>query len=103
MTYRAYAERDHMRDQVAIHLGDKYNDGRVIAARFEDMTLQEIDPMTVDDAPQPLRLPEDAARALYEELARYFGGAPDMATLRRDYDAERGRVDKFIAHLTRSS
>ncbi|MCG7285372.1 hypothetical protein MHY85_05200 [Cellulomonas sp. ACRRI] len=50
-----------------------------------------------------LRLPEDAARAMYEALAQYFGGAADSATLRRDYDAERARVDVFIRHLTSGS
>lgn len=50
-----------------------------------------------------LRLPEDAARAMYEALAQYFGGAADSATLRRDYDAERARVDVFIRHLTAGS
>jgi hypothetical protein len=54
---------------------------------------------TPDEA--KLNMDEPVARALYEALARYFGGAPDMATVRRDYDAERARVDKFIEHLLR--
>lgn len=45
-------------------------------------------------------LEEDVVRALYEELGRYFGGdAVDARRLRADYDAERGRVDKFIDAL----
>lgn len=47
-----------------------------------------------------LRLSEDVVRALYEELGRYFGGdVVDARRLRADYDAERGRVDKFIDAL----
>lgn len=48
-----------------------------------------------------LNLPDDAARALYEALAEHFGHAGhDARALRADYNAERARVDKFIAHLT---
>lgn len=47
-----------------------------------------------------LHLEEDVARALYEALGRYFGGdVVDARRLRADYDAERGRVDKFIDAL----
>lgn len=49
-----------------------------------------------------LQLDEDEARAVYEALAEYFGGTGhDTRALRRDYDAERARVDKLIGHLTR--
>lgn len=47
-----------------------------------------------------LHLDEDDARALYEALAGYFGhSGHDTRALRQDYDAERGRVDRLIAHL----
>lgn len=47
-----------------------------------------------------LHLEEDVCRALYEALGRYFGGdVVDARRLRADYDAERGRVDKFIDAL----
>ena len=48
-----------------------------------------------------LRLPNDIARAVYEALSRHFGGnVVDAVALRRDYEAERIRVDTFIKHLT---
>lgn len=54
-----------------------------------------------DDFESFLHIQEDDARALYEALADHFGHAGhDIRALRKDYDAERGRVDKFIAHLT---
>lgn len=100
MTTRVYVEQDFPMNGVKIHLSQKYGE-RVTIARFGDVVLQEVtDPAALDNEPQPLRLPENDARALYEALARYFGGAPDMHSLRKDYDAERARVDKFIAHLT---
>lgn len=48
-----------------------------------------------------LRLREDDARALYEALADHFGHAGhDARALRRDYEAERKRVDLLIDRLT---
>lgn len=47
-----------------------------------------------------LTLDEDDARAIYEALADWFGHAGhDTRALRKDYDAERGRVDRLINHL----
>lgn len=44
---------------------------------------------------EPLRLREDMLRALHQELLRFFDGADDARALRKDYDAERARVDKL--------
>lgn len=44
-----------------------------------------------------LRIPTDAARALYDALAQHFGGTSNSKQLRADYDAERARVDKLTA------
>ena len=70
--------------------------------------LQWVDPVEVvidRDAVPPdntlLRLSEDVARAIYEALSVHFGGnVVDATRLRKDYDAERARVDVFIKHLT---
>src|SRR5687767_6504204 len=44
-----------------------------------------------------LQLQEEDARAIYEALADYFGHAGhDIRALRRDYEAERARVDRLI-------
>jgi hypothetical protein len=48
-------------------------------------------------------LDEDAARALLDALAAYFGGTGAVQTLRRDYDAERARVDRLIDKLLRDT
>lgn len=58
-----------------------------------------IDPSVTDSA--WLHLAEDDARAMYEALAAYFGGTGhDTVALRRDYDAERKRVDRLIEYAT---
>lgn len=51
------------------------------------------------DIPPTLRLGEDEARALLDALTRHYGGADDVRALRRDYDAERQRVDTLTAAL----
>ena len=46
-----------------------------------------------------LDLDEELARALYDELKVFYGESGDYSQLRKDYDHERGRVDKFISRL----
>lgn len=49
-------------------------------------------------------LPFDSGRALLEALVRHYNGAEDTRALRRDYDAERKRVDeqnKIIGDIAR--
>jgi hypothetical protein len=46
-----------------------------------------------------LVLEEDEARALLDALTRYYHGAEDTRALRKDYDAERARVDKLTGTL----
>ena len=46
-----------------------------------------------------LALPDDMARALLDALMQHYQGAEDTRALRRDYDAERARVDKLTDAL----
>lgn len=49
---------------------------------------------------QPTLMLQDAeARALLDALTRHYHGAEDTRALRRDYDAERKRVDDLTGHL----
>ena len=67
-----------------------------------DGVVKEIDPVVSfasDFAAPIMRLPEEAAPALLGALARQLGAVEHPEQLRRDYEAERGRVDKFIDHL----
>jgi hypothetical protein len=100
MTARAYAEWDTMIRGVRIHLAETQHDGTGHIARFADVEMERYEtPGAIVNDPAPLRLPEDHARALYEALARFFGGAPDMAQLRADYNHERNRVDRLIGFI----
>lgn len=103
---RAYVREDFLGMSLAVTLireGDgglnpptilRLPEGENRFARWENLPEQ---PGT-DIAPT-LRLGEDEARALLDVLARHFGGAEDTRALRRDYDAERTRVDQLTASL----
>jgi hypothetical protein len=70
------------------------------------MHLHPGGPMTYDeigdglDLEPTLVLDEAAARALLDGLAGHFHGAEDTRALRKDYDAERKRVDGLIGTVT---
>ena len=44
-------------------------------------------------------LPFDSGRALLDALVRHYQGAEDTRQLRKDYDAERKRVDTVTSEL----
>ena len=48
-----------------------------------------------------LVIPEAHARALLDALGAYFQGAENTRQLRKDYEAERARVDRLIEAVTR--
>jgi hypothetical protein len=99
MTHRAHVELDIYRDALAIRLRNR-TDAITVAYSFPRTDLIVTQPGETINA-EPLYLPEDAARALYEALAQWFGNATDNPTaLRSDYLAERGRVDRLIATVS---
>lgn len=103
MTSEAHAEHDYVRLGVRLIVtrGDRGQVGRQVLHWTEPtvQTIENENAIAPDDC--WLRLTEDDARAVYEALADHFGhSAHDTRALRRDYEAERKRVDRFIAHLT---
>ena len=55
------------------------------------------EPIVPGELMQPtLRLGDQEAVALMTALAAQYQGVDDQRMLRRDYDAERGRVDKLV-------
>ena len=104
MTSRAHAEFDPQRLGVRIHVRREFDGGPAQVLHWGTISVSQVTEgnaaaTLADDG--WLRLPEDDARAIYEALADHFGhSGNDTRALRRDYDAERKRVDTFIAHLT---
>lgn len=101
-TWRARAEYDPYRAGVKIVVGRPIGEQRSeVIVWPQSITVRQTAPPTSAAEDEYLRIDEDAARAMYEALADYFGGAGnDTRALRKDYDAERKRVDAFISHLT---
>lgn len=55
---------------------------------------------TNEDAKPTFCVPTGAAHALLAALARQLGAVEHPEQLRRDFEHERGRVDRLIAYLT---
>lgn len=103
MKHQAHIEDDWQRNgvQVALIMDGGNRERTLYDFSGVVMTTYEPDGPTRPGDDTRLALPYDAARALYEALADHFGHAGhDARALRRDYEAERKRVDTFIAHLT---
>lgn len=67
--------------------GTEYSNGSVNwVERGDGATVPNIDPLILRD---------DMARALLAALLRHYNGADDARMLRKDYDAERARVDRL--------
>lgn len=49
-----------------------------------------------------LLLSDDMGRALLDALSAHYGGHSDVRSLRKDYDAERKRVDKLTDAIVQS-
>jgi hypothetical protein len=47
-----------------------------------------------------IRLDVTSARAVLDSLQRHFNGDSDTRALRKDYDAERARVDRLLDAVT---
>lgn len=95
----ARAEFDPRHFGVSIHVR---REGGNALLSFDELTVVAIDHDShAQTEATPLRLEEEDARAIYEALADYFGGSGhDTRALRKDYDAERARVDRLIEYAT---
>jgi hypothetical protein len=105
MTWRALIGDDvasFARMTLDVHLLDKWQGGYAILGPGGEsrtvVTEPDASPLTTAPA---LRIPTDAAPALLAALSRHLGAVEHPEQLRRDYEAERARVDRFIQHLTR--
>lgn len=79
----------------------EYSDGvrrilHIVGIDPDGRLTQRWDEMVPGAAREPtLTLTDDEARALLAALHTHYSGVEDTRTLRRDYDHERGRVDKL--------
>lgn len=109
MTLQVYLREDMMGRGLSVTFTDNYENGPgPVILRLSDVGAiwESVD---ADDLTTPLeptfRLPAEAGRALLDALTRHYNGAEDTRSLRRDYDAERKRVDeqaKVLADVART-
>lgn len=108
MTIRAHIAQRFWADLVEVFIVD-HEDGRKRIlhmdadhdwARWDEYG----DGIAASDVRPTFVLPHDTGRALLQALVEHYQGAEDTRALRRDYDAERKRVDehaKTISDLAR--
>lgn len=101
MTSRARIEWDPARNGIKVAVSQEGgNLVRVLTWENAPQVTLIDDAVVVPPENCWLHLGEDDARAIYEALGDYFGhSGADTRALRRDYDQERGRVDRLIGHL----
>lgn len=70
------------------------------ALNAEGYPTHKIEPnVTLSDIPATFAIGGEAAHALLGALARELGAVEHPEQLRKDYEHERGRVDRLIGHL----
>lgn len=103
---RAHVADRFWQDQLDVYIVDK-RDGqtRYLFADGWSRWTQDGEAIAEDDIKPTVTLPFDSGRALLQALVEHYQGAEDTRALRRDYDAERKRVDhhvEVIADIARS-
>lgn len=98
--HTAYAQHDFAMFGVRIWLVQHLGPDRLAVAQPTDLVYREHDDAGTE-TPPTLRLRDDMGMALLDALAAHYGGHSDLRKLRQDYDAERARVDRMLAHLIR--
>lgn len=90
---------DPLRRTVAVYIADETAHGyRYVQADGTALTIDKDNSAVLDLQPS-LSLREDHARALLDALITHFNGGENTQQLRKDYDAERARVDLLIGKL----
>ena len=100
--YRARVDRSWSTNSVGIWLiNRRIIDGAptTTVAQPAELTWEEHDEQAILPSRPSLWLPAELGRAVLDELAGHYGGTGEVRTLRRDYEAERARVDNLIGHL----
>lgn len=101
MTTRAHVKDEWDRGMVGIAVVREHG-GRSELLQWASVSIesrQSDGEYRVEEEQDRLHIREDDARAIYEALAEHFGhNGHDTRALRKDYEAERARVDRLIEH-----
>jgi hypothetical protein len=106
MSTEAHIETDFIGQGIAVNVirrnGDRIDVLKDLGGADRFQVWETADPMATT-APFGIRIPDDVAKALFDALLDHYRGGHDARELRKDYDAERARVDIFIKHLTKAA
>lgn len=103
MTARAHVEFDPRSFGVRIAVQPWAGEDESAVLLWERPIVRTLSRSEVAPDESWLQLNEDVARAIYEALADHFGhSGHDARALRKDYEAERKRVDLFIAKAVKA-
>jgi hypothetical protein len=99
---RAYVDHGIFGQRLKIYLATRVGSGDLYVIHG-DGSIRKYDPaeqMTTEPTQLPtLDVPDNLGRALLGALAAHYGGVSEVRQLRKDYDAERARVDRLIGNL----
>jgi hypothetical protein len=99
----AHIETDFVGQGIAVNVirrnGDRIDVLKDLGGADRLQIWETVEPET-RQAPAGIRIPDDVAKALLDALLDHYRGGHDARELRKDYNAERARVDIFIKHLT---
>jgi hypothetical protein len=102
MSTEAHIETDFIGQGIAVNVirrnGDRIDVLMDLGTVDTFPVWRTVEPAT--QAPPGLRIPDDVAKALLDALLDHYRGGHDARELRKDYNAERARVDIFIKHIT---
>lgn len=106
---RVYIRESFFGDSLAVFIirQNEY-DKQILRMRDGQRHWDELPPpgsaVTGDNEEPSFEIPFDVGHAVLDALVRHYQGAEDTRALRRDYDAERARVDeqsRAIADIAR--
>lgn len=98
MSVRAHVTPDYARFGVAVTVVRRVENAAYMLVPGDEATFDEwrlLNPDVVAEG-STYRFPDDVATALLDALLDHYRGGHDARQLRKDYDAERARVDKLI-------
>lgn len=109
---RVYIGESFFRDNLSVFIIRQFDDGgprQILRMRDGQRLWEEIPPVdsavSAQQEEPSFELPFDIGHAVLDALVRHYQGAEDTRALRRDYDAERKRVDEHartIADIARA-
>jgi hypothetical protein len=103
MTWRIRIQPDAAMDGIAIQVARRVGDsGHIEQVRWsrDSQVISGGEALAVMPAPSII-FDDDLGRALLDALSSYYGGTTGGLQQRADFEHERARVDRLIAHLTR--